>query len=496
MAHTQKKKIYSIVWYFLVDKPTVYDAEINTYDVKNLQISGLTLPDRTSMKLYMRQEAKMLWKELENSANGATVLVTGCSGVGKSIVVFAQTIHNCWNNNKSLLYYHSDSKKFNCFVMDRSKNVQLVHNSSPKFVRLNRNNYDVAVVDGTHEPSEMNIMFKSFPDDKKLVVCTSYQAVKISQETEYNTPKEKLIQWTVCSWTWEDYYCAATAGCFSFEQAPNEQQLTEIIDYRFKICGGSVRLFSGDPTQAINSIKESLKRVKDYQLFYDNKLGDKSADAVNRLMALYRDDNDINSIPLSQFVFEELANKCGGKEATVKFIQDARKAMPNNPSWQGWVTEYEVVAILRLYKSLVVHYDVDGETNDTLLCSDLIQLNLNESLKLHSEYNTNSWILPYKWNQALWDAVQILNDGMLGIRQITSGATHTNKFSHLHKLIDETKCKNVKFLTICRRNNFEVLQQVHVGLPSNIEIELETVWYDELPSEDQEPQPHKKQRTV
>ena len=70
---------------------------------------------------------------------------------------------------------------------------------------------------------------------------------------------------------------------------------------------------------------------------YFMEIGYRSADAVNRLMALYRtDDGKVNSVPLSQYVFEELGDKCCNNFSEIaNFISEARKALPNTPSWQG-----------------------------------------------------------------------------------------------------------------------------------------------------------------
>ncbi len=157
----------------------------------------------------------------------------------------------------------------------------------------------------------------------------------------------ELIQRSVASWTLEDYISATDEGCFTFwpladaaeivDGKSAEERKMEIIMHRFKICGGTVRLFAGEIAKALSSIRSALADVNDFKVFYGNRVGDLSADAVNRLMALYRtDDGKLNSVPLSQYVFEELGDKCCNNFSEIaKFISEARKALPNNPSWQG-----------------------------------------------------------------------------------------------------------------------------------------------------------------
>lgn len=117
----------------------------------------------------------------------------------------------------------------------------------------------------------------------------------------------------------------------------------------------------------------------------------------------------------------------------------------------------------------------------------MIQLRKDESMKVCSQYQTNDWILSYKWDQALWDAAQVLDQTVLGVRQITCSTSHPHKFAHLKPLNDAAQPTRVEFLTICRQKNFESFKEINVGLPPDINVTQETVWYEELISEDEEP---------
>ncbi len=105
-------------------------------------------------------------------------------------------------------------------------------------------------------------------------------------------------------------------------------------------------------------------------------------------------------------------------------------------------------------------------------------------MKVCSQFQTNDWILFYKWNKALWDAAQVLDQTVLGVRQITCSTSHPHKFAHLKPLNDAAKPTRVEFLTICREGNFESFKEINVGLPPDINVTQETVWYEELISED------------
>jgi hypothetical protein len=224
---------------------------------------------------------------------------------------------------------------------------------------------------------------------------------------------------------------------------------------------------------------------------YMNRVDDGPRDLENSVMALYKtDEGDIKSIPSSQYVFEQVSKRCRSQDEIVKFISDARKALPNNPSWQGWVTEFEIMSILRLRKELVVFRDMEGTKTIKLKCSQLIELQENEELKPYEEYEINDWLVPYKWNQAVWNAGQVLEDGCLGIRQIMSGESDKSKISHAIKLIEAANPQSLQFLIICRQSHFEndftAVYESLAPIRDRMQVSIEQVWYEELVSEVQQ----------
>ena len=325
--------------------PNEYKATRKTFVVNNLQISGLKTEN--TLKLFMRDEAVALWNCLEANANKYKIFVQGCPGVGKSVIVFAHTMHFCWTQNKSLLYYHKDVAVARCFVMCRNHVVRAIEGDIVTFVVTNRKNYDITVIDGTHKEDDLERMYINFPDDKSLILCTSYQALKLNQEALYQLHSRNFVQWEVTSWTLQDYLQAALADCFPFLKINNDEERERLVEFRFRICGGSIGLFSGDIDKAKHHILDALSRIEDYKALY--VVSDNAKDAVNRVIALYRTtDNKINSIPLSQFVFEEVSKRCETEQDILAFINVARNTLPNNSTWQGWVTEYEVASTQHL----------------------------------------------------------------------------------------------------------------------------------------------------
>jgi hypothetical protein len=151
------------------------------------------------------------------------------------------------------------------------------------------------------------------------------------------------------------------------------------------------------------------------------------------------------------------------------------------------------MSILNLYKKLIVYYDEAGLEERILEVNNMKQLVENEQLTRYIQYEVNDWIFPFKWNQEVWDVVQVLCNGELGIRQITSAVTHINKFQHLQKLINDVQPINnrveqpinnrVEFLTILMESNFPNFKQVNHNLPTNnnnIDLNLSIVWYKNI----------------
>jgi hypothetical protein len=216
----------------------------------------------------MREEVKLLWNRLDTSPSNAIIFVQGYPGVGKSIVVFAHTMQYCRSNNKTLLYYHSCVAQSKCFIMDHHGIVQFVSGDQVQFVISNRHNYDVTVIDGTHSEDELRKMFLNFPNNKKLIFCTYYQPLKLNQEAYFRICK-RLIRCIVASWTTEDYIKGVEANCFPFLNGIDEQSRVDAIHSRFRICGGSVRLFAGSLDQARSYIQYALRTVSNYKDLYE-----------------------------------------------------------------------------------------------------------------------------------------------------------------------------------------------------------------------------------
>jgi hypothetical protein len=143
--------------------------------------------------------------------------------------------------------------------------------------------------------------------------------------------------------------------------------------------------------------------IKDYRALYAGAaVGGRSAEAVNHLMALYAsEDGTIRSVPLSEYVLFSLRDMYCNTEATrLDCVTTARATLPNNPSWQGWVTELEIFTILEVKKTLRIHYNDDKNLIEDLQWIKFMKLG-EANYPEGAEYETDCWMVPETWNQAL-----------------------------------------------------------------------------------------------
>ena len=400
--------------------------------------------------------------------------VVGCPGIGKSIIVLAYVMH--WiqreeNKGKSLVYIHQNCISRNAFTIDSTGNCIKFKFAGDKeifnFARSKSNsNYDMIVVDGTNSNLINNIL-PNISEKQHLIVCTSFQAIKLNSES-YNFVKDHYQKFIMLSWTLEEYIDAKamllpkmsqdSSSSSSTYFTYSESDILEEISCRFYYGGGSVRNFLNNTEENKIFILDKLSFVNDPLAMLKGNIGDASQFAVNSLMAIYQHDKP--SIIVSEFALKHLFNRC-----SMEFIRAARQIMGSNPSWQGWITELEVISMLESSMQIEA-WDI----NDKYICFRRVKpifefYNENDLLTANS-YSCGMWLLPLKWNQACFDLIQIASSHCIIVFQITNGVKHDYKLAHLIPIVKALKVYKVLFITLCRRYNFT---QFQVGNTNGLE---------------------------
>jgi hypothetical protein len=99
--------------------------------------------------------------------------------------------------------------------------------------------------------------------------------------------------------------------------------------------------------------------------------------------------------------------------ASLQFVTEARATLPNNPSWQGWVFELEVLVRLRRNKCLCVRAN-DEPTARKFSASYIVTYDFKTNAS--GEYwrnelaRHNTICIPTQWNNAAFDFVHIAID--------------------------------------------------------------------------------------
>jgi len=411
-------------------------------DVATIPMAHTGLKFDLLQKLYVRQACIDLFKFLSETPENM-LLVTGCPGVGKSIEVFSFALEQAQLRNKRVLYIHGDIKS-GCSViyMDdpavaTARVANQIFSEEPEALNafidgmLREGLVDLVVLDGALSWLILRLFLKmdEFPK-AQLVTCTSFQAPgRISQEVSVKcAPRARFV---MDSWQEDELYAAVKAGALSMSPGTTPSEM-------FYYAGGSVRLFLMRANEAITEVENKIRQVPDMgKLVGSGGVGDSSDFATNSLMAIYGG----KSIILSQFVARSLMDKISDD-----FIQKARRFLPGNPAWQGWLFEAEVIHDAGTQKNLVfLNNRSDPESLEVWEAPARVTL-----FRLPAELvvvgSDVGWFQPTLWNQKGYDALFRVSSDKLRIVQIST-SVKSRKFN-LEDAIPLAQAMNVQDIEI------------------------------------------------
>jgi len=115
---------------------------------------------------------------------------------------------------------------------------------------------------------------------------------------------------------------------------------------------------------------------------------------------------------------------------TAEVVKRARLVMPNNPCWQGWVTELECLHKFHTLDSISL-FDTDG--NEEIW----VNANSNTSAQMYIEVeelinpSSGTSYISQAWNENTADAIHVAPDNKIRIIQITESLSR-----HVYKNTD------------------------------------------------------------
>ena len=432
--------------------------------------SGL-MKDKLVQQLYVRRACLDLSNFLRDFSENV-LLVTGCPGVGKSIEVFSFALEQAQLHHKRVLYVHGDTKGISVIFKDdptiaTARLARQTFSLEPEALNLfvdsvlREGLVDLVVLDGSLSWLIMSVFLKmdEFPN-AKLVTCTSFQAPgKMSQEVSMKcAPRRRFV---MDSWQEDELYAALEVGALSLSPGTTKSEM-------FYYAGGSVRLFQASVKDVELELESKISAAPDMsKLVGSGGVGDSSADATNSLMAMYNG----KSVVLSQFVMRKLMN-----QVSDDFIQKARCFLPNNPSWQGWLIEAEVMLMARNRGNLSFRNDSSDPKVTETWQAELGVISFEDVTELAGGNLKVGWYQPTRWNQKGYDALFRVSSDKLRIIQISMSAK-SRKFD-LKDAIPLAQAMNtheVEVVLICGKQTFSSVGVTASGGTKELEAALKQI---------------------
>ena len=429
-------------------------AEIGSVVDVDLSSSGLRSDCDNGLKptkLYVRAACIDLWKHLETTVHRAS-FVTGCPGVGKSVEVYAYAMWQATVRKKRLVYIHSHGESYSLiatagaelsevrcgYVADFLDQPQVLLD----FIREYMKQVDIVVLDGQLSwlIKRVFLCLHRF-QGVRLISCTSFQAIsKLSTEQQDNAPE--FSEFLMDSWVQDEYAAAISVGALAL----GTMDLT--VDEMFFYAGGSVRMIQWPIERVTTCLTKRMREVSDMsQLIGKQVVGDSSQSAVNTLMAMY----SRSSMVLSRFVLTELI-----KTVSTSAIISIRSILPSNASWQGWVTELEVLLLVKERKAMLFRRPDGASEQWPRVDERRVGMPLFEFDDPPEVRGVNDdWLLPKRWNQACFDGLHRSSPDTIKAIQITIAEKHSCKLKYLIPIVNALDAHVVELVYVCRRSNFD-----------------------------------------
>ena len=284
---------------------------------------------------HVTKERRRLWEFLDASVvvdGHPVVSVMGSPGIGKSIISYAWVMRYAYQENRRTLYLHSEENDFQLIsIVDKKVALYNFSLSSPienidviLKAMQKEHGYKLIVCDGAN-PEVNKKLFTGFRDSTILTISSFRPFGKMSQEVMGSRNKRKH---QVYAWTKEEVKEAVRLGNL-LPIRPDE------LEEKMYYSGTCIRWLLKPIEDAKEDIDDKFLQVNDFKSLLSGNIGDSSAAAVNSLSSLVAHNK---SIILSEYLVRNIADK-----ATTDLVSMCRTILTNNPSWQGYVTELEVL---------------------------------------------------------------------------------------------------------------------------------------------------------
>eukprot|EP01035_Chromulina_nebulosa_P028432 gene28432-37531_t len=142
-------------------------------------------------------------------------------------------------------------------------------------------------------------------------------------------------------------------------------------------------------------IDSKINSVSNFESLLSGNVGDSSMAMVNSLKSLVQ---PYVSVLLSEYIAKKL-----GERVDLKFLESCRNLLQDNPSWQGWVSEMEVINRIRKYS----HMDVWNRSKLKISWKISSRLNIVDENFQDTGIQEDWWLFPQIYNQPCFDVLSL-----------------------------------------------------------------------------------------
>ena len=403
----------------------------------NISESGLK---SNPISVYVRQICEDQWNWLTRAfmTNGV-YCVEGAPGVGKSVITYWCVTAMAQRTTKDLIYVHTSVNDVSIVIYSVSehlyKYVKLgkfssLHDIEAFRIWLSGCRFDILVLDGQMSEDLVDLGLALYDHTcRSIIICTSFQALDLSSENFDKILPESFI---VTSWTKYEYFKAMDVGLHiaNFEEM-------------YFYGGSSIRFILMKKDSLLTHLGKKLEKIGDANALLSGHVGMRSKLAVNSLMCILKNDE---SIFLSEYVTRQLSENCRAKTIAL-----CRNVLPNNPSWQGWVAELEVLSKIRKTRRLKV-WTSQSDVPE-VWTGEIFEFTKIEELK-DRIFSCDTFLLPKLWNQGGFDFLYKPLGGRLHGVNVTIARIHSFKPWFMRTAAKYLDLIDLDFVYLCRKKNF------------------------------------------
>ena len=393
--------------------------------------------------IYVRQETVDMWNAIESEiVKGFNISVGGPPGTGKSTEAWAWARWKASSAKKKVVWFHFTKR--GVLKVDIDGSTGMMTCLSAEITDIKSSDGDYLVADGLtkHDSTAIFRACSYWQGQQEGRVYVTVSSVSLSAAVEQNE-EFKISEYTVASWTFEDYEKACENNVF-FEKVRGNlccvkgtENKAELLLSKYEFAGGCARwMFEFTHEKWKTDFDEHLQKVTDYKHIFSEAGGDANPEAVNHLRGLTMNGKEKKYFFVSQHAIRALSEKTNDKRAFI--VESYKKAHETkNPSYLGWIFEFDVDFQLNNAHTNKGNFTVslrgeNEEKEELPVTSYITYSDEKEIARAIGKLNGNEvlWAKPSLWCQKAFDFLHFRKTGN-EISMAVVNATHAKKHAVL-----------------------------------------------------------------